>query len=285
MVDAIPELMRRWRSCPLESAPYTLPGDEVLRASSKWAHPYLSLDKFNQSPAFGSSDTQLHLGLLPVPFVGDLQRATVYILLLNPGFAPIDYYAEEHSKDYRDALIRNVRQDHDGSAYPFVFLDPRFSWHEGFAYWHGRLRGIVKMLAHTRGLSYQAALSHLARATCAIELLPYHSASFGIPSKVLATLASVRLVQRFVEEVLVPKARAGRAVLVVTRGASLWRVREDDNIVVYSGGEPRGAYLGPKTRGGAAIARHLQLAQTSPLKGMSQAARAGQFIGRTALPP
>lgn len=254
------ELIDRWRAYPLEAPPYLLPGDEALLASDRWAHPYRSFAEFIQSPAFGVNDKQLHLGLLPIPFLGDLLHASVYILLLNPGFAPDDYYAEEHSPEYRRALIRNLRQEHGDAAYPFISLDPRFSWHAGFTYWHGRLGGIASELARKRDLSHQAALSELARATCALELLPYHSASFGLPDGLLDRLASVRLIQQFVHDVLVPRARVGKALLIVTRSAKQWRLSESENIVVYQRSETRGAYLGPNTRGGAAICRHLGLA-------------------------
>lgn len=254
------ELIARWRSCPLDAPPYLLPGDEALLPSGRWAHPYRSFGEFVQSPAFGTNDAGLHLGLLPIPFLGDVLHASIYILLLNPGFAPDDYYAEEHSPEYRQALIRNLRQEHEGAAYPFFSLDPRFSWHAGFTYWHGRLGGIASALARQRNLSCQEALSEIARTTCAIELLPYHSTSFGLPPGLLDQLASVRLVQQFVHGVLVPRARTGEAVLIVTRSAKRWRLPEGENIVVYQGSETRGAYLGPNTRGGAAIMRRLELA-------------------------
>jgi hypothetical protein len=252
------ELIARWRACPLDAPPYRLPGDEVL--AERWTHPYHTFNQFIESPSFGVPDHRLHLGLLPAPYVGDLERASIYILLLNPGFSPDDYYGESHSPEYRETLVRNLRQQDGDSAYPFLFLNPRFSWHGGFAYWHRRLGGIVAELVRQQGLTTQAALSKLARATCALELLPYHSASFRMPPAVMNQLASVRLVREFVHQVLVPRAERKEALIIVTRGAKQWGISKSENIVVYEGGETRGAHLSLNTSGGTAIAGHLGLA-------------------------
>jgi hypothetical protein len=53
-----------------------------------WLEAYRSLDYC------ASHDRRLHLGLLPQPFFGDLRRASIYVLLLNPGLGPDDYYDE-----------------------------------------------------------------------------------------------------------------------------------------------------------------------------------------------
>lgn len=253
----ISDLIARWGACPLDAPPYILPGDEAVLAPEHRVHH--SFTDFIGSSAFGANDTRLHLGLLPIPFVGDLLQATIYILLLNPGLSPDDYYGESHSPEYRKALVCNLRQESGGTAYPFFFLDPRFSWHAGFAYWHRRVGGIASELARQRSVSHQAALSELARSICALELLPYHSASFGTPAALLNQLASVRLVQQFVHEMLVPRTRTAQALVVVSRSAKQWRLSKSENIVVYQGGETRGAYLGMNTRGGNTIARHLGL--------------------------
>ena len=254
------ELVDRWRACPLTDPPYVLPGDESAHGSRRTFHRYSSFTDFIQSDAFGATgDTSLHLGLLPLPYLGDVTGASIYILLLNPGVCPDDYYAESHHPEYRDTVVRTLRQENRNAKYPFHFLDPRFSWHAGFGWWHGRLRGIVAQWAAARNLRYQDALAEVSRRTCALELMPYHSGSFGSHA-LLDRLASVRLVRRFVHDVVVPKARAGSATVVVTRRARDWGLEASDNVVVYGGGETRAAHLGPGTRGGTAIMRRLESA-------------------------
>ena len=53
----------------------------------------------------------LHLGLLPMPFAGRLDRADIFILLLNPGFRPSDYFAEFRDEAFRKAWSDNIRQE------------------------------------------------------------------------------------------------------------------------------------------------------------------------------
>ena len=44
-----------------------------------------------------------------MPFVGDLQSADVFLVLLNPGLGPLDYYGEEKNEPgYREALLANL---------------------------------------------------------------------------------------------------------------------------------------------------------------------------------
>lgn len=253
------ELIERWRACSFEAAPYTLPGDEALLENKELLHPTLSYSEFVESPVFGAAGRRLHLGLLPIPFAGDVLKASIFILMLNPGFSADDYFGEERVPEYRAALIRNLQQHLSATRYPFYCLDPRFSWHAGFGYWNGRLRGIVRWIATRRSISYQAALSVLARAICAIELVPYHSESFGLPHSLLNKLQSVRLSRAFVHSTLVPRAEAGEAVIIVSRSARYWNVAESKNVVIYRGGETRGAHLSPNTRGGALIMRQLEL--------------------------
>ena len=69
-------------------------------------------------------DTRFHLGLVPAPFAGDIGRAKVIVLLLNPGPEPDDYFGEHKVPGFRDRLICNLRQDFSRTECPFVYLDP-----------------------------------------------------------------------------------------------------------------------------------------------------------------
>lgn len=258
--SSTPDLIARWRACPLDTPPYLFPGDE-RRTLESATHPHKSFRDYIESSTFGVTDARLHLGLLPVPYTGDLVGAKIYILMLNPGFSPADYYAESHSAEFREAMIGNIRQDRVGE-YPFLYLDPRFAWHPGFTYWHSRLQWLVSDLTSRDGVAYHAALAKLARSICAIELVPYHSATFGLSERVIQKLESVWLAKDFVRESVVPRAQAGEVALVVTRSASLWgfsATDENENIVVYNRFETRRANLGRRSRGGRVMARRLEI--------------------------
>ena len=93
----------------------------------------------------GKTNKRLHLGLYPQPYIGDVTNASIYILLLNPGLGPIDYYSEtgeNGSENFRAALRNNLKQNFEDNEYPFMFLDPQFSWHSGYTWWHERLAKI-----------------------------------------------------------------------------------------------------------------------------------------------
>jgi len=91
-------------------------------------------------------DNKLHLSLLPQPFIGDVKNASIYILELNPGLGPSDYYGESEVPEYHDALLANLQQDFSKSDLPFLFLDPKFAWHGGFDWWHGKLAKVIEEL-------------------------------------------------------------------------------------------------------------------------------------------
>jgi hypothetical protein len=58
---------------------------------------------------------------------------------------------------------------------------------------------------------------------------------------------------------LLPKARDGKVIIVVTRSVKNWQLPQHKNIISYEGGETRSAHLTLKSRGGKAIANHLGL--------------------------
>ena len=116
---------------------------------------YRSFDEFIASPTFGQRrDTSLHVGLLPIPFIGALGEASVFILMLNPGLAPGDYFAER-IPEFRTAHLRNLRQENSHEEFPFFFLAPRFAWHPGFTYWQGKMHDIALALVKKEQISYQ----------------------------------------------------------------------------------------------------------------------------------
>ena len=250
------QLVEQWRSCSLQVPPYLFPGDEFLADDS--IEPHRSFDEFIASEDLGlTSSGKLHLGLLPLPYIGNLERSSVFILMVNPGISPDDYWAEQHDKEYRAALVRNLRQENADDTYPFVFLNPCFSWHAGFRYWQRKFHSIARELTNRLHVQYQDALSILAQSVCCLQLVPYHSQSFRLPNKILERLSSVRIITQYARNVLVPRAQSGEAVIVVARKEDRWGLEQQDNVVVYKGSETRAAYLTLKNRGGSAIFEHL----------------------------
>ncbi|HTX80457.1 MAG TPA: hypothetical protein VMC62_12350, partial [Longilinea sp.] len=252
------DLISAWQQCDLTSSPYILPADKpyLTKYSTRIFH---SFDEYIANPEFGSSsDTNLHVGLLPLPFIGNLRKATIFVLMLNPGLHPGDYYAEQYNFEYKKACIRNLHQENNNDEYPFIFLNPQFAWHPGFEYWNKKFNPIIETLEKQSQITYQEAMSILAKSLACLELLPYHSKSFGSNS-LLKVLPSVQTMISFVHEILLPKAKNGEILIIVTREAQNWQLPKYKNIITYEGGETCSAYLSLASRGGKAIANHLGL--------------------------
>jgi hypothetical protein len=254
MPDRFLATWSQWRAL---SPPYIFPGDQEaidLLPSSK-RNCYTSWKQFVRDHDFSTEDSgTLHLGLLPAPFWGDIARARVVVLTLNPGVGPHDYLAEYRTPGLRKAYLANLR---GLRGRKFIWLDPALSWHSGFSYWHGHLRSLIRSLAQAWGTNPRRARERLAKLFACIELCPYHSSRFSLPRRTLAGLRSVEMARSFAHEVLLPRAQRGKCLLIVVRAAEGWGIRSGQNVVVYRGPETRGARLTPESRGGKAILRLL----------------------------
>jgi hypothetical protein len=255
------ELINFWQECKLAAPPFAHPDDlSILRQRYDRlidAEP-VNFDTFISGPRFGDfNDHRLHLSLLPVPYEGDLSRAEIVILLLNPGFSYADYWAETNRPEFRQRLKDNLRQSFKEVGFPFLELDPQFCWHSGFAWWEKKLRSVITQIAAKKfNGRYIDALRDLSRKLACVELIPYHSQSFRAHA-VIDHLPSVKMVRKFVRESLVPAANEGERTIIVTRQASAWDLPPGTkNVVIYKGGETRGASLSTNSKGGRAILSH-----------------------------
>jgi hypothetical protein len=220
-----------------------------------------------QDPMFcPRGDTRLHLGLLPMPYFGDLGRASVYLLMLNPGVGGPDSYHGEWSPnvpEYRAGLIATLTQQPRPSVMPFMFLDPQFDWHDGTRYWYGKLQKVIHELARVWDVPIAAARTHCGSVIACLQLLPYRSLAFKDSDGWLRKpLESVRLARSFVREDVLPRVESGEAIAVVLRAVKRWELPEGmckhTGVVCYGAGEARGAHLGPNGRGGSLILKHLR---------------------------
>ncbi|WP_420629809.1 SGNH/GDSL hydrolase family protein [Candidatus Leptofilum sp.] len=253
------KLIEGWRACKLDNSPYLFPGDEFLLENKyqKYWQNISSFKEYIESPEFGlKTQKKLHLGLIPIPYIGDLKNATIFILMLNPDLAAGDFRAEEDNDSYKRTLIENLHQKNLDVKYPLFTLNPSFAWHPGFGYWHKKLGQVIRLLARQRKISYLDALSVFAKELACVELVPYHSKSFGVHS-IIKHLASSKAVLEFVHDVLVPQALSGKALIIATRRGRDWELPEHEKIVVYNQYESRASHLTIGSRGGKAILQHL----------------------------
>lgn len=251
-------LIEGWRNCNLESLPYLFPDDEKHFLGFSDSKTYHSFDEYVASSEFGIPDINLHLGLLPLPFAGNLEKASIFILMLNPGLSAGDYFAEQRVVEFRNAHIRSLRQENADDEFPFIFLNPAFAWHPGFGYWQKKFHNIIDEIRIQSNVTYQQAMSILSKRLACLELMPYHSKSFGTGS-LLNKLPSVKVMRNYVQEVVIPKAKTDKVIIIATRQVKMWQLPEHKNIVMYEGGETRSAHLTISSRGGEAIAKNLGL--------------------------
>ena len=268
-------LIEFWREYQPTNAPYIHPKDKAFVESESEAVPGIlreipeGLHEFSEFPGFGSP--ALHVSLLPQPYAGNLETADIIVLLINPGLSFSDYWGEQYCKALRSRLQRNLHQDLSGIEFPFLWLDPEFSWHGGFVWWEKRLREVISKIADTsyKG-NYVKALKQLSNRIASLELLPYHSHTSGAP-KAIMNMPSVLAAKETARSVMLSDAHRNKRTLIVTRGSKEWEVTKEqekpDQVVVYSGGQARGASLSLNSAGGKAICKVLKASgRLSPAK-------------------
>jgi len=251
------DLLDAWAKWEPGSPPFVLGADQKLFNSEKSQSAielWSNWRNYTQDPRFGArGGSALHHGLIPQPFVGNVRGAKIYILLLNPGLGPHDYFGEYEVPEYREALLGNLKQKYCSAQYPFLFLDPVHSWHGGYQWWNGKLSGVIEELAKATGVSLAESRAQLAKDIASIELLPYHSMAFRDADGWLKNLPSVRLAREFVQSFVLDRVKAGKAIVVVTRKVSVWDLGKQKGIVAYTPMQSRAAHLTPASPGGRAI--------------------------------
>ena len=200
-------------------------GDRVLAEDAP------TVRAFNAS---ASLDTRLRLNLLPEPFVGSRRSARVLWLQLNPGFDGQEAHWHRRA-EYSDCVTACLAEK--PIEHPFYFLDPRWESSPGGEWYTKRLRFVRDALD-------ERSAKCLSRHLMCVDFVPYHSRRYpDIP----VTLPS----QRFGFELVRGAIAAGR-VIVVGRGARLWRVAVPelaDYQLAFELKNPRSAYLSERGLG------------------------------------
>lgn len=250
------DLIDYWKRCDFGSPPFLHPEDKPFlyqRNGTYIDDRNYDLGRFLASSRFGDfGDNRLHLSLYPSPYGGNLATADIVVLLLNPGFNLTDYYGETEVAGFRSRLLATLHQSLDDAEFPFMWLDPGLCWHGGFQWWEKKLRPILRRIAGHKGISYLEAMRDLSRRLAHVELVPYHSQNFAAGG-LIRKLPSVRTVKQFVKNNLEVAAANGSKTVIATRRIRDWDLASQTKIIIYSGGQTRGASLGPETPGGMAI--------------------------------
>lgn len=138
-----------WCNLP-RKGPFVLPEDRS------------TIESFNRQ---AKPEHQVRPEVLPVPFLGSLASANVVLLNLNPGIVDQDFEIFRSNKDYVEQNRRTLSFTSDPS---FFYLEPRFSYTEGYKWWFNRLRKLIEVCGHK---------TVAAKVMC-IEYFPYHSEKY-----------------------------------------------------------------------------------------------------------
>lgn len=264
MNSSLSELLHAWRGLSLKKPPYVLKGDDAI--PKKWCHRYRNYRDFVRAYELDHvSDkkfcAKLHVGLLPIPYSGNIAEAEIYILGLNPGFDPQSYYAESYDVAFKRESVRQLHQERLDAKFPLCALNPKFCWTGGWRYWETRLNDIIFLLAQQENICRSEALSVLSKKIACLEYVPYYSKNFGLPRSIVNKMLSPKLMWAFVHDYVVPKAQKDLATIIVTRHVDVWNLPKHRNIVAYHGPQSRAAYLNMKSLGGRRIANILGITE------------------------
>jgi hypothetical protein len=189
--------------------------------------PPFSLDKdkkaLEKNKHQDGTFSELRLEVLPVPFLGSLEKAQVVLLNLNPGFVNEDL---EYIKD-NDYVEQNRKCLTFESDYPLFYLDPRFSYTAGYKWWYMRLKFFVEKFGN----------KIVSEKFMCIEYFPYHSRGFKKINELLPS-------QEF-SFALVKKAIESNKLIVVMRSKKLWleNISELENYPYIELKNPRSPYI------------------------------------------
>ncbi len=156
------ETWRKWADVNAEGhPPYVLDADKESEAFRK-------LEARGRIGAYGNKreayhdpnlkPNRLNVGLLPYPFIGDLENATIFVLMANPNAKPSDAYDGDGWDKNRH--IGNLEQDFSGIELPFESLS-RQPKPDG--YWYSRLKRTIERIMKKKNLSHEDAIELVAK--------------------------------------------------------------------------------------------------------------------------
>lgn len=209
-------------------------------------------------------DKKFHPHLLPCPYCGDLKNGEIFILSLNPGFS-CDYFYEEN-KEFKNALVNNLKQENLDSDYPMLYLNPKFSWTSGGMYWLKKLGSLIDVIKKNKNCSYTEALKFLSKKIVLLEIVPYHSKTFSFAK--YKDFGSVKAMSRFLNDYVVKKAEKEKALLIVLRKGKDLKDKDllkftahNMNVIIYEKHDCQSASLSEESNGGESIIRFLKIGE------------------------
>lgn len=154
---------------------------------------------------------KIHTQIMPAPFMGDVVKAPIVILMLNPGYTKEEDKVGYYNK-YQDWWINEVQHIPTKSNFPFFALEEEYS--KSSPYWATKLKPIT-LLSPTE---------KVAKNICNIQFFPYHTEKYRNIHKNLYNAESFDnyLPSQEYNFQLVKNAIARNAIIIITRSKKMW---------------------------------------------------------------
>jgi len=108
----------------------------------------------------------LRFDAFPEPYGGNIDTASVFCLLLNPGFEEADITANFANPYWVHEVRANIEHK---SEFPFLYLSPELRETGGYKWWTTKLGPLLKADVTT---------GQLARGIMMVQFMPYHSVTY-----------------------------------------------------------------------------------------------------------
>lgn len=218
--------------------PYLYPGDDFILDEPDYY--YRDFNDYYQNTEIGKLDNKFHLGFIPLPYIGDISNAKIFILMLNPRFNPLGYWTIQE-ENIKNAMINNLKQERLHGKYPNFSLNPDLIL-RGENYWISRFKNIITKLAEISKLDYLDTLSVLSKNIAVAQLVPYFSHTFRLPEKIYNRFSSSIDIREYISK----RSENKDVKIIILRGEKKWNLKKSDNVITNSS-NPRVGYFSDKS--------------------------------------
>jgi len=164
---------------------------------------------------------KIHAALQPVPYVGNLQTADLFLLMINPSVA-LGSYGTQSKKEFQKELTKERHQTRSSC----LALDPAFWWTSWFTYYNDLFGPSFKEMIKTTKKTYHQTLLEAASRTAILELVPYFSGSAQSVEGIESRLVSTTLAKRAATEICERANKGDASVVIRWSGRDRWGLGE-----------------------------------------------------------
>lgn len=174
---------------------------------------------------------KIHTQIMPAPFMGDVHKAPIVILLLNPGYTKEEDKVGYYSK-YKEWWKNEVQHIQTNSNFPFFALDEEYS--KSSTYWEVKLKPLTLIFDKER----------VAKNICNIQFFPYHTEKYRNIHNNLFKEEKYKnyLPSQEYNFQLVKNAMARNAIIIITRSKAMWH-KAIPELVNYDNAHSTNSYL------------------------------------------